>query len=48
MALQIVGHDLATGQQQLVRWMNQESVIQGEVSRKEKNKYSILMPMSET
>ena len=48
MALQIVGHDLATGQQQLVRWMNQESVIQGEVSRKEKNKYSILMPMYET
>ena len=45
MALQIVGHDLATGQQQLVRWMNQESVIQSEVSQKEKNKYSILMPM---
>ena len=27
----------------LVRWMNQEFVIQSEVSQKEKNKYCILM-----
>ena len=27
----------------LVRWMNVEPVIQGEVSQKEKNKYHILM-----
>ena len=26
----------------LVRWINQEPVIQSEVSQKEKNKYSIL------
>ena len=43
MGLQIVGHDLAYEQQQLVRWMNLEPVIQSEVSQKEKNKYSILM-----
>ena len=29
-----------------VRWMNPESVIQGEVSQKEKNKYCILMHIS--
>ena len=27
----------------LVRWMNLESIIQGEVSQKEKDKYHILM-----
>ena len=27
----------------VVRWMNLEPVIQGEVSQKEKNKYCILM-----
>ena len=27
----------------LVRWMNLESIIQSEVSQKEKNKYCILM-----
>ena len=43
MGLQIVGHDVAYEQQQLVRWMNLEPVIQSEVSQKEKNKYSILM-----
>ena len=26
----------------LMRWMNQESIIQSEVSQKEKDKYSIL------
>ena len=29
----------------LVRWMNLESVIQSEVSQKEKNKYHLLMHM---
>ena len=27
----------------LIRWMNLESIIQSEVSRKKKDKYSILM-----
>ena len=27
----------------LLRWMNLETVIQSEVSKKDKNKYSILM-----
>ena len=43
MGLQIFGHDLAYEQQQLVRWMNLEPVIQSEVSQKKKNKYSTLM-----
>ena len=31
----------------IMRWMNLEPVIQSEVSQKEKNKYHILMHMSE-
>ena len=29
----------------LMKWLNLEPIIQGEVSQKEKNKYCILMPM---
>ena len=30
----------------LMRWMNLESLVQSEVSQKEKNKYYILAPIS--
>ena len=39
----LLSHKRNTSESVLMRWMNQESIIQSEVSQKEKDKYHILI-----
>ena len=43
----LLSHKRNASESVVMRWMNLEPVIQSEVSQKEKNKYHILMHMSE-